>query len=316
MIDPASGKEAPDLKQLEPLLSSDPKRYAEVVRDVLAFGIYLLDRDGIILSWNLGAASITGFAEEEMLGKPFATLFPERAQRENLPNKTLQFTRSNRHHKDEQPRRHKSGEELMALCSLDAVRLSNGEIGCFVEVFADITEQKQREAKLYFRATRDPLTGIYNRGHFTELAMLEIERARRFAEPLSVALLDLDHFKTINDRFGHEAGDSAIVSFVRICEEFTRKVDFIGRLGGEEFGLVLPRANKEPAYELLQRLRLRVMETRLQAPNGVGFNMTVSGGLASLRPQTRDLRELMRNADASLYKAKREGRNRIEAWFE
>jgi diguanylate cyclase (GGDEF)-like protein len=205
---------------------------------------------------------------------------------------------------------------LVALCSLDAVRLPTGQIGGFVEVFTDITEQKAREAKLYFRATRDALTGVYNRGHFTELAMMEIERARRFSEPLSLALLDLDHFKSINDRFGHESGDTALISFIRVCEEFTRKVDFIGRMGGEEFAILLPRANKEPAFELLQRLRLRVMETRIQTKGSGSFEFTVSIGLASLRPSVKDLRELMRNADASLYKAKREGRNRVEAWFE
>ncbi len=308
--------EVPDLKKLEPLLINDPQKFAEVVREVLAFGIYLLDREGIIRSWNQGAQSMTGLAPEAVIGQHFSCLFTDAARAENLPNKTLQFTRSNRHHKDEQPRRSASGETLVALCSLDAVRLPTGEIGGFVEVFTDITEQKAREAKLYFRATRDALTGVYNRGHFTELAMMEVERARRFSEPLSLALLDIDHFKSINDRYGHESGDSALVSFVKICEEFTRKVDFIGRLGGEEFAILLPRANKEPAFELLQRLRLRVMETRMQGSGTGSFELTVSIGLASLRSSVKDLRELMRNADASLYKAKREGRNRVEAWFE
>lgn len=306
----------PDLKQLEALLLSDPKRYVEVVKDVLAFGIYLLDREGIIRSWNLGAAAITGFAEDEVLGKPFAWLFPDAAKADNLPAKTLQFTRNNRHHKDEQTRRRRNGGELVALCSLDAVRLDTAEISCFVEVFTDVTEQKQREAQLYLRATRDSLTGVFNRGHFTEMATLEVDRARRFAEPLSLALLDLDHFKNINDRFGHASGDEALQGFARICSEFTRKVDFIGRLGGEEFSILLPRSNKELSFELLQRLRMRVMETRLHAHTGVAYNFTVSIGLATLLPSTRDLRELMRNADASLYKAKREGRNRVEAWFE
>lgn len=305
-----------DLGQHEALLRSDPQKYADVVRDVAAFGIYLLDREGLIRSWNLGAANITGFSEAEVLGKPFAMLFNETEQAQGTPGKTLQFARANRHHKDDQSRRRKNGKELIALCTLDAVRKDSGEIVLFVEVFTDITEQKTRELSLYQRATRDALTGLYNRGHFTEIATLEIERARRFSEPLSVALMDLDLFKKVNDTYGHEAGDQTIASFAKVCKDFARPVDCAGRLGGEEFALLLPRANKQPALETMQKLRLRQQETRIKTINGQEFSVTVSIGVASLRPHTRDLRELMRNADAALYKAKREGRNRVEAWFE
>jgi diguanylate cyclase (GGDEF)-like protein/PAS domain S-box-containing protein len=305
-----------DHSQHEALLKSDPARYAEIVRDVSAFGIYVLDRNGLICSWNHGAENITGFSEAEMIGQPFEVLFTAAHRREGLPLRTLQFARTNRHHKDEQSRLRKDGEEFIALCTLDAVRLDSGELTAFVEVFTDITEAKRRETALYHRATRDTLTGLINRGHFTEIASQEIERARRFAEPLSVALLDLDHFKRVNDTYGHEAGDTTLIRFAETCMEVARKLDLVARLGGEEFVILLPRANKEPAFEIVQRLRLQVMEMRIAAANGVTFGCTVSAGLASLRPHTRDLRELLRNADAALYKAKREGRNRVECWFE
>lgn len=304
-----------DFSQYESLLRSDPQRYAQVVRNVSSFGIYLLDREGLIRSWNQGASNITGFAEDEVIGKPFEALFPESAVHEGAPQRALQFARANRHHKDEQLRRRKDGQELIALCTLDAVRQDSGEIQVFVEVFSDITEQKQREAALYHRATRDALTGLINRGHFTEMASMELERARRFSEPLTIALLDIDHFKRVNDTYGHDAGDQALIMFARVCQDYTRRIDYVGRLGGEEIAILLPRANKEPAYEMMQRLRLGLMEQRLQA-TGAEYSITVSIGLASLRGHTRDLRELMRNADAALYKAKREGRNRVEAWFE
>ena len=305
-----------DFRQHEALLKSDPARYAEIVRDVSVFGIYLLDREGLIRSWNRGAENITGFTEAEMLGRPFSVLFTEAGQREGLPQRTLQFARANRHHKDEQLRLRSNGEELIALCTLDAVRQDSGELASFIEVFTDITEVKRREAALYHRATRDALTGLYNRGHFTEISAQELERARRFSEPLTVALLDLDHFKRVNDTYGHESGDIALMHFAGVCKEFARKIDTVARLGGEEFVMLLPRANKEPAFEILQRLRLRLMESRLTASNGAMFGLTVSIGLASLRSHTRDMRELLRNADAALYKAKREGRNRAECWFE
>ncbi|HEY0974674.1 MAG TPA: sensor domain-containing diguanylate cyclase [Solimonas sp.] len=300
----------------ENLLRQDPQRYSEMVRGVTAFGIYLIDRNGKIQSWNQGAVNITGYAEAERIGQPFSTLFIDEQQREGMPQKTLEFVRANRHSKDEQRRRRASGTEFIAQCTLDALRSDSGELLGFVEVFQDVTEQKQREERLYHRATRDALTGLFNRGHFTEMATLEIERARRFAEPMSLIVLDIDHFKKINDTYGHEIGDKALVVMARALNDDTRKIDFSGRVGGEEFALALPRANKEPAMEFAQRLRRRIAEQRVVIAPGKEIGFTASLGVASLRSTTRDLAELMRNADAALYKAKREGRNRVEAWFE
>lgn len=312
--EPRSGSFDP--RQHEELVRLDPQSYAQAVQEVSEFGIYLLNDQGLIQSWNRGASNLTGFSEDEVLGQPFAFLFSAGANAERLPQQTLEFVRANRHHRDEQARRRKNGEPLTALCTLDAIRDDSGRVLAYVEVFNDITQQKEREAALYQRATRDALTGLANRGHFTEMASQEIERARRFNDPLSVALLDLDFFKRVNDSYGHDAGDLALITFAKVCQEMTRKIDLVGRIGGEELAILLPRANKEPAYEMLQRLRLRLMECPVRTADGKEFGLTVSIGLASLNPDIRDLRELLRNADAALYRAKREGRNRVEAWFE
>lgn len=304
-----------DPSQHERLLRNDPLRYAEMVRNVAAYGIHLIDRDGRVRSWNRGAQNITGYAESQVVGKAFGELFAPEAAGEDLPSKALNFARANRHCREESLRRKRSGETFLAQSTLDAVRADDGEIIGFVEVFHDITEQKQREDKLYRQATRDALTGAFNRGHFNEMATQEIERARRFAEPLSLVMMDIDHFKKINDTYGHEAGDQAIIGLARTSSAFVRKIDFVGRLGGEEFAILLPRANKEPAFDMAQRLRIQLSEQRFMA-EGVEFSYTVSMGVATLRPDVRDLAELLRNADAALYKAKREGRNRVEVWFE
>ncbi len=300
----------------EALLRREPDKYSEMVKGVTGFGIYLIDREGRIRSWNQGAAHITGLGDSEVIGRPFSTLFADETVRDGAPQRTLEFVRANRHCSDEQRRRRCNGSDFMAQCSIDALRSDSGELLGFVEVFHDITEQKQREERLYQRATRDALTGLFNRGHFTEMATAEIERARRFSEPLSVVLLDLDHFKKVNDSYGHDVGDKVIVALARTLQEQVRKIDFAGRIGGEEFALVLPRANKEPALELAQRLRRKLAEQRIVVGPGREIAFTASLGVASLRPTTRDLAELLRNADAALYKAKREGRNRVEAWFE
>lgn len=312
---PGNGIGDLDPSRHERLLRSDPMRYTEMVRNVTAYGIHLIDRDGRIRSWNRGAQNISGYTEPQIVGQPFAQLFMPDAVAEGLPDKALNFARTNRHCREEGRRRKRNGDEFIAQCTLDAVRADDGEIIGFVEVFHDITEQKQREDKLYRQATRDAMTGVFNRGHFTEMATQEIERARRFSEPLSVVMMDIDHFKKINDTYGHDVGDQAIIGLARTSAGFIRKIDFVGRLGGEEFAIVLPRANKEPAFDMAQRLRLKLAEQRFRGGE-IEFGYTVSMGIATLRSDVRDLAELMRNADAALYKAKREGRNRVEVWFE
>lgn len=300
----------------EALLRERPERYSEMVQSISGYGVFLIDRAGTVQSWNRGAQLISGFARTDVLGQPIDVLYPPDAQREGVPRRTLEFARANGHCRDEQRRRRRDGGEFLAQIALDAIRAESGELRGFVEVFQDITEAKQREERLYQRATRDALTGVANRGHFVEMATLEIERARRFAEPLSVILLDIDHFKRVNDAYGHEVGDRVIVTVAKTCATQVRKIDLVGRLGGEELAILLPRANKEPATEMAQRLRRLIAEQRVPAGNGREIGFTVSMGVAALRPTTRDLNELLRNADAALYKAKREGRNRVEVWFE
>jgi diguanylate cyclase (GGDEF)-like protein/PAS domain S-box-containing protein len=302
-----------DPRRHERLLGHDPAAYVELVRNIAAFGIYLIDREGVISSWNLGARNITGLNEQEVIGRPYAWLFGS-SGRLNA-NQMLHSARVNRHHRAEPNRIHKHGRELLVHSTLDAVRDENGEITGFVEVFHDITEQKLREQALFYRATRDTLTGALNRGHFTEIASQEIERAQRFLEPLSLVMLDIDHFKTINDTWGHPVGDKAIVACAQACQAALRRIDSVGRVGGEEFAILLPRANKEPAYEMACRLRLAIATQRIESPGG-SFGFTASLGVATLHSQVRDLQGLMRNADAALYQAKRGGRNRVEVWFE
>lgn len=299
----------------EHLLRNDPARYSELVSNVTAYGIYMMDVDGYILSWNRGAQTITGYSDREILGQQQSVATGEPASGDGSLQRAMHFTRLNGHCREIQARTRRNGGRYYAQITLDVVRDAAGEITGFVEVFSDITAQKEREDALYQRATRDALTGVFNRGHFVEMSNMEIDRARRFAEPLSVAMIDIDHFKGINDIYGHAAGDKVIIALTQGVSGFIRKIDFVGRIGGEEFALLLPRANKEPALEVAQRLRLALSE-RVVDIGGAEVNFTVSIGVAALRPTTRDLADLMRNADAALYKAKRAGRNRAEAWFE
>lgn len=303
--------------QHQGLLQRSPERYCEMVQSITAFGVHLVDRGGIIRSWNQGAENITGFSRAQVIGKNYSALFPPDSIRDGVPQRTLEFVRAHRHSTDDQARLRSGGQHFLAQTSLDVVRSDDtGEVFGFVEVFQDVTETREREAQLYQRATRDPMTGLFNRGHFLESATLEFERARRFNDPLSILVIDIDHFKRVNDHYGHAAGDHAIQALANVCRAWSRKIDTIGRLGGEEFCVVLPRANKEPATEMAQRLRRAISEIRIPIGGGREIGIAASIGVAAMRPTSRDIQELIRQADAALYQAKREGRNRVKAWFE
>jgi len=303
--------------EYELLLKRDPRRYADLVRTVSAFGIYLIDAHGLVGSWNRGARNLTGWREDEVVGRPYTQLFGATEQREGLPRRTLDFVRANGHCREEQRRRRQDGSEMIVDCTLDALRSDSGELLGYVEVFHDITEQKTRQRELYERATRDQLTQVYNRSHFIEIGTQELERARRFAEPLSVALFDIDQFRKLNESWGSDIGDRVLLMLARTLGQNIRRIDSVGRLEGDGFAVLLPRCDKDPALEMAQRLRLLISEQKiLTEPGRKSITVTVTGGVAAARPLTRNFGELMRNADAALYKARREGKNLVRAWFE
>jgi diguanylate cyclase (GGDEF)-like protein len=156
----------------------------------------------------------------------------------------------------------------------------------------------------------DALTGAASRRHLLAQGAQEVGRARRHAVPLSVLMLDVDHFKAINDRHGHAAGDAALQALVAACRGQLRGTDVVGRLGGEEFALLLPHTGAEGAVAFAERLREALAALVVEGPSGP-FRFTVSLGAAELADTDAGLEALLARADAALYRAKREGRNRV-----
>ncbi|MGA8055285.1 MAG: GGDEF domain-containing protein, partial [Burkholderiales bacterium] len=161
-------------------------------------------------------------------------------------------------------------------------------------------------------ATLDPLTGIYNRRTMVDLAERELARATRAGTRVAALMLDLDHFKQVNDRYGHAAGDEVLRQFVATAQRCLRKQDLIGRYGGEEFFIVLPDTSREEALLVAQRLRTEVEHTRA-AVRDISIAFTISVGLAHSGHSGFDLDALLRDADAALYCAKERGRNQVVA---
>jgi diguanylate cyclase (GGDEF)-like protein len=174
-------------------------------------------------------------------------------------------------------------------------------------MLSDITELELERRELLDLANRDPLTRTLNRRKLTELLESETARCHRYATPMAVALLDIDHFKAINDTYGHEAGDSVLVALARRLEAGLRTVDRLARFGGEEFVVIAPGIDLAGAVDMAERLRRAVAEEPFA---GVG-TVTASFGLAVYRPGDRP-EDLLKRADEALYRAKDGGRNRVE----
>jgi diguanylate cyclase (GGDEF)-like protein len=159
------------------------------------------------------------------------------------------------------------------------------------------------------RAQRDSLTGLANHGHLWSTLAVEFERADRHARPLSLAMLDIDHFKAFNDRFGHVAGDEALCAVARVLEANSRSHDVVARYGGEEFAVILPETYVAGALQYAEKIRQAVEALSLEPSQRQ--KLTVSVGVAASGPSVGSAQELVVRADALLYRAKKTGRNRV-----
>ncbi len=176
----------------------------------------------------------------------------------------------------------------------------------------DISRRKAMEQELRLLASTDTLTGLHNRHSFLHQAELMLKAAERFRHPCVALMLDIDHFKNINDSHGHLTGDRALQRVAETLRQGLREVDLLGRLGGEEFAALLPEVSLDQALDVAERLRAGVEALRVNNPDGEPLRMTVSIGVALRRDAGDDLESLLVRADSALYQAKSGGRNRTE----
>ena len=201
------------------------------------------------------------------------------------------------------------GETRYIRASISPVIAENQTLIAKILLFSDITDNVNLLKELENAAYIDSLTGLYNRKHFSELAGVDIERALRLNQSIYMAMLDLDHFKNVNDTFGHAAGDMVLKSTAGITRQTIRSYDLLGRYGGEEFVLLLTALEETEAYKLVERIREN-MEHNVVSYEGKEIRCTCSIGLAKFL-KTDTIETSLRKADEALYSAKNSGRNKV-----
>jgi diguanylate cyclase (GGDEF)-like protein/PAS domain S-box-containing protein len=200
------------------------------------------------------------------------------------------------------------GTTFWSLLNARTLELDGARV--FMVGFADLTEQKEIETKLRDLAELDGLTGAFNRRHFFDIAGAALARTASRGKPTCLAMIDADHFKNVNDEYGHAVGDEALKMMTRVARGAARGTDILARYGGEELVLLLTEADVEAAKRVAERIRAGLVSSPVLVPNGAHVTITVSIGVAEHR-EGESLEALVRRADTSMYEAKRAGRDRV-----
>lgn len=265
--------------------------------------------DGTFVYVNDRAALESGMGAEAWKGKQPKLMYTDPGERERV---IAQFLRDGVVRDYETSMVVAGGRKVWVLISIVPIEYDGAP--SMLTTVVDITERKTMEDALRKAATTDVLTGIANRRHFMDRAEAELARARRYERPLALAMFDIDYFKHVNDQYGHAAGDEVLRAVARVCVAAMRQHDMVGRLGGEEFAVLMPDTTIQSAVPLIQRLRLSLQALRvvLPADNGAqDVGITASFGVSAL--QTADtLDTFLAHADNALYTAKRQGRDQVQ----
>lgn len=300
-----------------------------MIDSIRDYAVFMLDPAGNVLTWNIGATRIMGYGVDEIIGRHFSCFYPEET-RDSEPQRALATAARHRSYVDEGWQVRKDDSRFWASVVIEPVYEATGDVIGFAEVTRDTTErraamealrkanedlgrrveERTRElealnAELGRLADTDPLTGIYNRRGFASVARHEMKRSTRYMMPFSVLCVDVDNFKTINDSFGHAAGDMALQMVVKQMGGQLRGGDTMARTGGDEFVLLLLETTSDRAAGVAERLCQGVASTPTEAA-GTAFATMVSIGVAQWATD-ETIEDLLARADAALYRAKAGG---------
>lgn len=274
---------------------------------------YMVDEQGRIVRVNHHFLEVTGYSKDELDRMTALDLFYE--EDKSLISQKMREVFENGDSSAEAELIIKSGREIPYYLTGHRTRIDGQYY--LVGIGTDITERRALEQELAHQAKTDSLTGLSNRRHFLELAEQELARTRRYDKPLSVLMFDLDEFKAINDTHGHQAGDNVLRKVGEVCRRTLREVDIVGRIGGEEFAILLPESDAKQATDAAERLRQDIANSMLTLEQGGELSFTASIGITTLTAADTTVDKLLSLADEAMYEAKHTGRNRVcAAWHE
>ncbi len=299
------------------------KKHAEIQISKLSLAVenspsavVITDPGGVIEYVNHGFEDITGYTFTEAVGRNPAELIKSGSHQNDIYNDLWDTISAGNVWRGELTNRTKNGDVYWCRLSVSPVLNNCGEIINYVGVQEDLTELKNKEAELKRLATIDELTSINNRRNFMDLALKEMKRTARHGRSMALAILDIDHFKIVNDTYGHDYGDFVLRELAAIVMSEIREIDVLGRIGGEEFALVLANTDNDGAAILFERLRVSIEKHDFQFKGGA-VNVTASFGYAVFSEGGKEtLDGLMKMADRALYAAKHNGRNRFVSFEE
>ncbi|MBN3764156.1 diguanylate cyclase [Burkholderia sp. Ac-20365] len=304
---------------------------SDLVVERVGFGIFVLDRQMNVLMWNRFMHDHSGLAAEKVVGKSIFASFPElpRVWLTRKLESVFQLGSFAFSSWEQRPYLFKFDHDRPITGGVDFMQqdctfmpiMRDREVEAVCVTVSDVTHvsimQREREeavAKLQEYADRDGLTGIANRRYFEARLREEYTRWQRYGGELSILLFDLDHFKKINDQFGHVVGDTVLREMAQRVSHVVRAQDTFGRFGGEEFALLLPCTPLEDAMLVAEKIRNTIGDRAVDV-QGVDVPVTASVGGAAARAGVPAYEALINEADAALYSAKRQGRNRSVAFI-
>lgn len=264
----------------------------------LADAVLVVDSQNRVVDMNPAARNLLGAGLGQALGKDVYQAFPDNAQISAMLGG-----------QDERPCNAVDSGQSHDL-QVSALKDRRGRVLGRLLVWRDVSERNRLLRELETLATTDPLTGAANRRHFMQSADNEIKRAARYGHDLCFVMLDVDRFKAINDRYGHHAGDEVLRVLVAVCRSFLRETDIFGRLGGEEFGMLLVETRVDKARAIAGRLLRLLADWEVQVDKEA-ISFTVSLGISQWRPEETSVEPVMKRADQALYQAKEAGRNQV-----
>lgn len=287
-----------------------------IVTGLTDYALMTLDDQGRVRDWNASVERVTAHQSATSVGNSYLIFYP--------PDSLESMDALDRLHEadrsgwslDEGWRQRADGKRFWGSCLIAPLHSPDDELAeerAYSLVIRDVSDRREATEALRRSVACDHLTGLTNRRALFEACELELQRWRRTPRPLSLVLIDADHFKRVNDEYGHAAGDAVLRHLAAGLSATFRAMDIVARLGGEEFVVLLPGCTEDAAATVAQRLCQSISQQTVNV-NGANLHYTVSIGVATMDATVDDVEALIERADLAMYRAKAAGRNRVERW--